>query len=155
MSVLPAECSDLCVPYPAEPAFTPYDVVPGPPTGLLALPGELLQQQQQHMQLQLDGNTSGPLTEWMSPPCSSPSSSPRQAGQSRQRASNALGKGGGGPSKGGGRKCTSLAQREAHKRYREKKKQSVSRVGAMQLSNRLERHMHVRMTCRHRCCPRD
>lgn len=150
MSVLPAECSGLCVPYPAD--VTPYDVfedvdayalldqdqgvVPGPPTGLLALPGELLQQEQQYMQLQLDGNASGPLTDRMSPPCSSPSSSPRQAGQSRQRASNAFGK-------GGGRKCTSLAQREAHKRYREKKKQSVSRGGAMQLSNWLERHMHV------------
>lgn len=86
--------------------------------------GILLQQ----LPLQQDSDVnirSGMLTGWMNgPACTSPSSSPRQDEEGRKQGSTVAKQG----SSKGSRKCTSLAQREAHKRYREKKKQSVSRV---------------------------
>lgn len=89
---------------------------------------EEMQQQQQLQDAAVDAaGSSGALSGWFSgPACASPSSSPRQAAQSsrhKQAAGNA-GKQGGSSASNKGR--TSLAQREAHKRYREKKKQSVS-----------------------------
>jgi hypothetical protein len=77
--------------------------------------------------------SSGTLNGWMDgPACTSPSSSPRQDEEGRKQGSTVAK-----CSSKGGRKCTSLAQREAHKRYREKKKQSVSLVW-------LHRHSHAR-----------
>jgi hypothetical protein len=91
-----------------------------PVAGILG-DGYLLQQLP--LQQDLDVNiSSGALNRWMNEPaCTTPGSSPQQDEEGRSRGSTVAKQG----SKGG-RKCTSLAQREAHKRYREKKKQSVS-----------------------------
>lgn len=95
------------------------------------------------VQLQMQGNCSGGLSSCPNdePFSTSQSGSPYGLGDeqgSRRHGSTVASKGG-----SRSRKCTSLAQREAHKRYREKKKMNVSTEAAAASSDTCTLHQQL------------